>query len=175
MSRARTVIPPIQGTPTVRPRRDPFDFSWRNGAAEPDLMLRDELQTALADIIPPVLVELRTNSQPLVIKEAARSKVVEETVQRACGKNYGTAVTAADQPWSVRKRLSIHVGLYQAADLTDGSRIAINGGFWGAREPVCPGPCRIGRGYALPATGNRMSTTEWISPLGLMRCGQSRR
>ncbi|WP_330358355.1 hypothetical protein [Streptomyces chartreusis] len=134
----------------------PFDFGRRNGATEPDLMLRDmnlaievkarrldglqdlrdELQTALADVTPTVLVELRTDSQPLVIKKSVRDKVVEETVQRARGQNYGTAVTTVDQPWSARKRLLIHVGLYQAADLMDGSRIIVTGGFWGAE----PGP-----------------------------------
>lgn len=134
----------------------PSTSAGRNGATEPDLMLRDmnlaievkarrldglqdlrdELQTALADITPPVLVELRTDSQPLVIKKAVRDKVVEETVQRARGQNYGTAVTTVDQPWSARKRLLIHIGLYQAADLMDGSRIIVTGGFWGAE----PGP-----------------------------------
>ncbi|MGW4596988.1 hypothetical protein ACWEOA_17020 [Streptomyces sp. NPDC004457] len=134
----------------------PFDFGRRNGATEPDLMLRDmnlaievkarrldglqdlrdELQTALADVTPTVLVELRTDSQPLVIKKSVRDKVVEETVQRARGHNYGTAVTTVDQPWSARKRLLIHIGLYQAADLMDGSRIIVTGGFWGAE----PGP-----------------------------------
>ncbi|MGW1619945.1 hypothetical protein [Streptomyces sp. NPDC002172] len=134
----------------------PFDFGRRNGATEPDLMLRDmnlaievkarrldglqdlrdELQAALADVTPPVLVELRTDSQPLVIKKDVRDKVVEETVQRARSQNYGTAVTTVDQPWSARKSLLIHVGVYQAADLTDGSRIIITGGFWNAE----PGP-----------------------------------
>ncbi|MEU9979250.1 hypothetical protein [Streptomyces sp. NPDC051014] len=132
----------------------PFDFGQRNGATEPDLMLRDmnlaievkarrldglrdlrdELQTALADITPPVLVELRTDSQPLVIKKAVRDKVVEETVQRTRSQIYGNAVTTVDQPWSARERLLIHVGVHQAADLTGGSRIIVTGGFWGA-EP----------------------------------------
>ncbi|MFE4577437.1 hypothetical protein [Streptomyces chartreusis] len=134
----------------------PFDFGRRNGATEPDLMLRDmnlaievkarrldglrdlrdELQAALTGITPPVLVELRTDSQPLAIKKDVRAKVVEETVQRARSQNYGTAVTTVDQPWSARKRLLIHVGVYQAADLTDGSRIIVTAGFWGAE----PGP-----------------------------------
>lgn len=132
----------------------PFDFGRRNGATEPELTLRDmnlaievkarrldglqdlrdELQAALADITPSVLVDLRTDSQPLVIKKAERDKVVEETVQRARSQNYGTAVTTVDQPWSARKRLLIHVGFYRAADLTEGSRIIVTGGFWGA-EP----------------------------------------
>ncbi|MFD7003786.1 hypothetical protein ACFWA5_48025 [Streptomyces mirabilis] len=137
----------------------PFDFGRRNGATEPDLMLRDmnlaievkarrldglqdlqdlrdELQTELTGITPPVLVELRTDSQPLAIKKDVRTKVVEETVQRARSQNYGTAVTPVDQPWSARERLLIHVGVYQVADLTDGSRIIVTGGFWGAE----PGP-----------------------------------
>ncbi|MEU1520106.1 hypothetical protein ABZ490_49725 [Streptomyces sp. NPDC005811] len=134
----------------------PFDFGRRNGATEPDLMLRDinlaievkarrldglqdlrdELQTALAGLTPPVLVELRTDSQPLVVKKAVRDKVVEETVQRARSQNYGTAVTTVDQPWSARERLLIHVGLHQAGDPTGGSRIVVTGGFWGAE----PGP-----------------------------------
>ncbi|MGV4985792.1 hypothetical protein ACVB8X_07020 [Streptomyces sp. NRAIS4] len=133
-----------------------FDFGRRNGATEPDLMLRetnlaikvkarrldglqdlrDELQTALSDITPPVLVELRTDSPPLAIKKAVRDKVVEETVQRARSHNYGTAVTTVDQPWSACETLLIHVGLYQGAGLTDGSRIIVTGGFWGAE----PGP-----------------------------------
>ncbi|MFD3931760.1 hypothetical protein [Streptomyces sp. NPDC058614] len=134
----------------------PFDFGRRNGATEPDLMLRDlhlaievkarrldglrdlhdELQTALTGITPPVLVELRTDSQPLVIKKNVRAKVVEETVQRVHSQNYGTAVTPVDQPWSARKRLLIHVGVHQAPDLTNGSRIIVTGGFWGNE----PGP-----------------------------------
>ncbi|WNZ12930.1 hypothetical protein [Streptomyces sp. 11x1] len=134
----------------------PFDFGRSNGATKPDLMLRemnlaievkarrldglrdlhDELQTALADITPSVLVELRPDSQPLVIKKAVRDKVVEETVQRARSQDYGTAVTTVEQPWSARERLLIHVGLFQAPDLTDGSRIIVAGGFWGAE----PGP-----------------------------------
>ncbi|UXX98110.1 hypothetical protein N7U49_47615 (plasmid) [Streptomyces sp. AD2-2] len=98
--------------------------------------LRDELQAALTDIIPPVLVELRTDSQPLDIKKDVRAKVVEETAERVRSQNYGTAVTTVDQPWSARKRLLIHVGVYQAPDLTAGSRIIVTGGFWGTE----PGP-----------------------------------
>ncbi|MFI5887657.1 hypothetical protein [Streptomyces sp. NPDC051554] len=134
----------------------PFDFGRRNGATEPDLMLRDlnlaievkarrldglqdlraELQTALTGIMPPALVELRTDSQPLDIKKDVRAKVVKETAERVRSQNYGTAVTTVEQSWSARKHLLIHVGVYQAPDLTDGSRIIVTGGFWDAE----PGP-----------------------------------
>jgi hypothetical protein len=131
----------------------PFDFGRRNGATEPDLMLRDmnlaieikarrldgvedlreELQTALADVTPPALVDIRTDSRPLQIKKAERDKVVQETVRRLRARDYGTAVTAVDQPWSARKRLLIHVTLLQAA-LAGKSYVTVTGGFWGA-EP----------------------------------------
>lgn len=134
----------------------PFDFGRRNGATEPDLVLRgmdlaievkarrldgvqglrDELAAALTGITPPVLVELRTDSQLLGIKADVRAKVVEKTVQRARSQNFGTAVTEVDQPWSARKRFLLHVGIRQAADLTSGSRIIVTGGFWGNE----PGP-----------------------------------
>lgn len=132
----------------------PFDFGRRNGATEPDLMLRDmnlaievkarrvdgvedlreELQSALAGITPPALVDIRTDSRPLQIKKAERYKVVQETVQRLRVRDYGTAVTAVDQPWSARKRMLIHVTLMQA--LTRKSYVTVTGGFWGAE----PGP-----------------------------------
>ncbi|KOV86901.1 hypothetical protein ADL01_05735 [Streptomyces sp. NRRL WC-3618] len=131
-----------------------FDFGQRNGATEPDLVLREmhlaievkarrldgvqdlrtELATALTGITPPVLVELRTDSQPLAIKAVERAKVVEDTVQRAISQNFGTVVTEVGQPWSARKRLLLHVGIHQAADLTSGSQIIVTGGFWG-NEP----------------------------------------
>ncbi|MGW0836489.1 hypothetical protein [Streptomyces prunicolor] len=134
----------------------PFDFGRRNGATEPDLMLRDlnlaievkarrldglhdlrdELQTALTGITPPVLVELRTDSQPLDIKKYVRDKVVEETVERVRSQNYGSAVTTVEQSWSASGKFVIHVGVYQAPDLTAGSRIIVTGGFWNAE----PGP-----------------------------------
>ncbi|WNI19479.1 hypothetical protein [Actinacidiphila sp. ITFR-21] len=133
----------------------PFDFGRRNGATEPDLMLRDinlaievkarrldgvedlreELQTALAGVMPPALVDIRTDSRPLQIKKIERDKVVQETVQRLRTQDYGTAVTAVDQPWSARKRLLIHVTLLQAG-LTGKSHITVTGGIWGAE----PGP-----------------------------------
>lgn len=134
----------------------PFDFGRRNGATEPDLVLREmnlaievkarrldgvqdlrtELAAALAGVTPPVLVELRTDSQPLGIKADVRAKVVEDILQHARSQNFGTVVTEVDQPWSARKRLLLHVGIRQAADLTSGSQIIVTGGFWGNE----PGP-----------------------------------
>ncbi|WLW55247.1 hypothetical protein [Streptomyces sp. YU58] len=134
----------------------PFDFGRRNGDTEPDLVLRDmnlgievkarrldgledlraELAAALTGITPSVLVELRPDSPPLVIKADVRAKVVEETVQRVRSGNFGAKVTPVDQPWSARKRLLLHVGIRQAADPTGGSLIIVTGGFWGSE----PGP-----------------------------------
>ncbi|KOG29518.1 hypothetical protein ADK35_02170 [Streptomyces viridochromogenes] len=132
----------------------PFDFGRRNGAPEPDLVLReidlgievkarrldglrdlvDELEDALAGIDPPVLVHIRPDSQPLVIKADVRAKVVEETVQRVRSGNLGTVVTEVDQSWAARKRLLLSIGIYQADDLPNGSRVVTTNGFWGA-EP----------------------------------------
>lgn len=134
----------------------PFDFGRRNGATDPDLVLRemnlgievkarrldglrdlhDELEAALADIDPPVLVHLMPDSQPLTIKPDKRAEVVAKTVQRVHSRNLGTAVTVIDQPWSARTRLLLNIGIYQADDLPNGSLVAVTNGFWGSE----PGP-----------------------------------
>ncbi|WP_329266901.1 hypothetical protein [Streptomyces sp. NBC_01451] len=134
----------------------PFDFGRRNGATDPDLVLRemnlgievkarrldglrelhDELKTALADIDPPVLVHLMPDSQPLTIKPDKRAEVVAETVQRVRSGNLGTAVTVIHQPWSARTRLRLSLGIYQADDLPNGSLVAVTNGFWDSE----PGP-----------------------------------
>ncbi|MGW2932636.1 hypothetical protein ACWDA7_12400 [Streptomyces sp. NPDC001156] len=133
-----------------------FDFGRRNGATEPDLVLRemdlgvevkarrldglrdlhDELEAALAGIHPPVLVHLTPDSQPLIIKADVRARVVEETVQRVHSGNLVTAVFEVEQPWSARKRLLLRVGILPAVDLPSGSRVVVTNHFWGNE----PGP-----------------------------------
>ncbi|MEW2320477.1 hypothetical protein AB0926_04920 [Streptomyces griseoincarnatus] len=132
----------------------PFDFGRRNGATEPDLMLRDmnlaievkarrldglqdlrdELQAALADVTPPVLVRLLPDSPPLVIKSATRDEVVAETLQRVRSRDLGSQTKAIEQPWSERPRLLLNIGISQGDYLPNGSLVTAFGGFWDA-EP----------------------------------------
>ncbi|MEV7789675.1 hypothetical protein AB0O72_30480 [Streptomyces sp. NPDC088106] len=132
----------------------PFDFGRRNGATEPDLMLRemnlaievkarrldglqdlrDELQAALADVTPPVLVRLLPDSPPLVIKSATRDEVVAETLQRVRSRDLGSQSKAIEQPWSERPRLLLNIGISQGDYLPNGSLVTAFGGFWDA-EP----------------------------------------
>ncbi|MFJ5546790.1 hypothetical protein [Streptomyces sp. NPDC093225] len=134
----------------------PFDFGRRNGATDPDLVLRemnlgievkarrldglrdlhDELKAALADIDPPVLVHLIPDSQPLTIKPDKRAEVIAETVQRVRNGSLGTAVKEIDQPWSARTRLLLKIGIYQGHDLPRGSLVTVTNAFWGSE----PGP-----------------------------------
>ncbi|MDX2531602.1 hypothetical protein [Streptomyces scabiei] len=134
----------------------PFDFGRRNGATDPDLVLRemnlgievkarrldglrdlrDELQAALADIDLTVLVHLLPDSQPLTIKPDKRAEVVAETLQRVRSRDLGTQVTVIDQPWSARTRLLLKIGIYQADHLPNGSLVTVMNGFWGSE----PGP-----------------------------------
>ncbi|MEU0226203.1 hypothetical protein ABZ177_17815 [Streptomyces sp. NPDC006284] len=134
----------------------PFDFGQRNGAPEPDLVLREmdlgievkarrldglrdlsnDLEDALAEVDAKVLVHVVPDSQPLIIKANVRAKVVEETVQRVRGGDLGVVVTEVDQPWAARPRLLLRIGIHQAGDLPRGSRVVVTNCFWGSE----PGP-----------------------------------
>ncbi|MFF7986951.1 hypothetical protein ACFZDK_49095 [Streptomyces sp. NPDC007901] len=133
-----------------------FDFGRRNGATDPDLVLRemnlgievkarrldgledlrDELAVALAEVDTKVLVTVCPDSQPLIIKADVRAKVVADTIQRVRSGSLGSAVTEVEQPWSARKRLLLKISIHEADNLPNGSLVTVVNGFWDSE----PGP-----------------------------------
>ncbi|QIB44870.1 hypothetical protein [Streptomyces aureoverticillatus] len=125
-----------------------FEYGQRGGPPQPDLILsardlaievktrrldgfenlNEELESALAEINAPVVVQVLFDERPLILKPADRARVVEWTIERVQRRERGIAEMSVQQPWAARHRLLIAVQIIEPEAPPTGRRLITHTG-----------------------------------------------
>ncbi len=125
-----------------------FDFGMRGTTPQPDLILREanlgievkarrldalndlekQLESALADLELPPIVNVSCDERPLTTKAASRDTIVEAILNRIQNGEFGSFVTQLDQPWAATAQVAVEISISDQRDMfktEDGKGVAL--------------------------------------------------